>query len=61
MDENILAWNVTNWVTVILMASIGFFLVGIAMKWLQAKRSGPAITANSGGPVVISSVPQSAA
>jgi hypothetical protein len=37
MDENIIAWNVTNWVTVILMAAIGFFLLGLALKWKQSK------------------------
>ena len=42
MNENILAWNVTNWVTVILMAAIGFFLVGLALKWKQSKSSASA-------------------
>jgi hypothetical protein len=40
-DENILTWNVTNWVTVILMAAIGFALLG----WIQnvvAKRKASA-------------------
>jgi hypothetical protein len=37
--ETILSWNVTNWVTVILMAGIGFFLLGLAAKWISSKRA----------------------
>jgi hypothetical protein len=33
----ILTWNVTNWITVILMASIGFFALGLAQKWYAAR------------------------
>lgn len=43
VNENIIAWNVTNWVTVILMAAIGFFLLGIAQKWMQQQRQKNAI------------------
>ena len=35
MDENILTWNVTNWVTVILMAAIGFAILGTIQKFIQ--------------------------
>lgn len=38
--ETILSWNVTNWVTVILMAAIGFFLLGLAQKWYQSTQVG---------------------
>lgn len=37
MNENIISWNVTNWVTVILMAAIGFFILGTVLKWKQSK------------------------
>lgn len=40
MNENIIAWNVTNWVTVILMAAIGFFILGAILKW-KSSRVGP--------------------
>jgi hypothetical protein len=40
MNENIIAWNVTNWITVILMAAIGFFIVGTVLKW-KSNRSKP--------------------
>jgi hypothetical protein len=39
MNENILAWNVTNWITVILMAAIGFFILGVLLKWKQSRTS----------------------
>lgn len=35
-----LTWNVTNWVTVILMAAIGFALIGFAMKLYQSRSQG---------------------
>lgn len=47
MDENIIAWNVTNWVTVILMAAIGFFLLGVATKFIQKKRNPPLSSVNT--------------
>lgn len=31
-DENILTWNFTNWITVVLMVGFGFALLG----WLQS-------------------------
>jgi hypothetical protein len=43
MNENIIAWNVTNWITVILMAAIGFFLLGVAQKWMQQSRGRTAL------------------
>jgi hypothetical protein len=40
MNENIITWNVTNWITVILMAAIGFFLIGVVLKWRQSRSGG---------------------
>jgi len=37
--ETILTWNVTNWITVVLMATIGFFLLGAAQKYYQSKQA----------------------
>jgi hypothetical protein len=36
---NILTWNVPNWITVVLMATVGFFLVGLAQKWYANRAS----------------------
>lgn len=37
MNENILSWNVTNWVTVLLMVAAGYYLVSAILKWRQQK------------------------
>ena len=42
MEENIITWNVTNWITVILMAAIGFTLLGLGQKLYRSKMSGGA-------------------
>jgi hypothetical protein len=47
VNENILAWNVTNWITVILMAAVGFFLLGLALKWKQAKLNSATASTNT--------------
>jgi len=39
LDENIITWNVTNWITVVLMVAIGFVLLGFAQNWWAAKHS----------------------
>lgn len=39
MDESILTWNVTNWITVILMAAIGFALLGLGQKLYASRKA----------------------
>lgn len=39
-DENIITWNVTNWVTIVLMAAVGFFLLAFVQKQYAAKKAG---------------------
>ena len=43
-SDNILSWNFANWVTVVLMAAIMFFLLGLLQKYMQAKVSGGGAT-----------------
>lgn len=38
-DENIVTWNVTNWVTIILMAAVGFGFLGLAQKYIASKKA----------------------
>jgi predicted negative regulator of RcsB-dependent stress response len=38
-DENILTWNVTNWITVVLMVLIGFFLLGFGERWWISRQA----------------------
>lgn len=37
MNENILTWNVTNWITVVLMAAVGFFVLGFVQSYAASK------------------------
>lgn len=39
MNENIIAWNVTNWVTVLIIAATGFFAIGAAQKWYSNRQA----------------------
>lgn len=36
-EETILTWNVTNWVTVVLMAVLGVALLGAVVKIVKSK------------------------
>lgn len=40
MNENIITWNLTNWITILLMAGIGFFGLGAATKFIQSRMTG---------------------
>lgn len=41
MDNgNIITWNVPNWITVVAMGAIAFFLVGVAQKYYVQKKGG---------------------
>lgn len=44
-ESVILTWNATNWVTVVLMAAIGFFVLGLAQKLIANARSSSSGTA----------------
>lgn len=39
-SEVILSWNVTNWITVVLMAAIGFAIVGFGVKVWNGRQKG---------------------
>jgi hypothetical protein len=38
MDETVLEWTVENWITVVLMASIGFAIIGLVQSWVKGKQ-----------------------
>jgi hypothetical protein len=40
LEENIITWNVANWISVTIMAAIGFGLLGLAQKLWSAKQQG---------------------
>ena len=35
MNETIITWNVPNWITVVLMAGIGFLVLGVASQAIR--------------------------
>lgn len=35
MKETIISWNVENWLTVVLMAMVGFFVLGLATQGIR--------------------------
>jgi hypothetical protein len=37
-DETIITWSFANWVTVTLMAVVGFGILGLAMKIWQTRK-----------------------
>ena len=37
MEETIISWNVANWVTIVLMAAIGFALLAFVQKYVQSR------------------------
>ena len=38
MTDNIITWNLANWVTVVLMALVGFMLVGALVAAVKKNR-----------------------
>ena len=34
MDRTLIAWNLPNWITVLLMAAAGWALLGVVSQWL---------------------------
>jgi hypothetical protein len=42
VQENIISWNLANWVSVVLMALIGFFLLGTVVTMVKGKRNAQA-------------------
>lgn len=38
-DENIISWNPANWITVVLMVSLGYVIVGAAARIIQQRKA----------------------
>lgn len=34
-EETIISWNIPNWITIVLMAAVGFALLGVGAKLYQ--------------------------
>jgi hypothetical protein len=39
MEGTIISWNPANWITVVLMVAIGFWIVGTATKIYKQRKS----------------------
>lgn len=39
MQDNLITWNLPNWITVVLMASVGFFALGALTSAIKARQS----------------------
>lgn len=39
LNENVIAWNLPNWLTVSLMGLIGFAVIGAFAKWYQSRQA----------------------
>lgn len=37
MQENIITWNVANWITVVLMAMLGFMIMATVSSFVKSK------------------------
>lgn len=37
-DENIVTFNVTNWITIVLMAAVGFAILAFVQKYVASKK-----------------------
>ena len=48
MEETILTWNVTNWITVVLMAALGFLALALVAQFFHAARGKSAATSQYG-------------
>lgn len=42
MNDNIISWTFANWVSVILMAAVGFAILGFAQKLWQSNQQNQA-------------------
>lgn len=38
-DENIITWNIPNWITVVLMAAIGFAALGLVQNAYSKRKA----------------------
>jgi hypothetical protein len=40
VGENIITWNFTNWITIVLMATLGFVILGVASQAFHKSTGG---------------------
>lgn len=52
--ENMLSWNFTNWVTVVLMVAVGFAVVHLLMGGFKSMKGGEKVGGMSNSPLGVS-------
>lgn len=60
MEETILTWNVTNWITVVIMAALGFLLLALVAQFFHKATGGKFASSNSGNNSQYSNTPATA-
>lgn len=45
LEENIVTWNFTNWITICLMVAIGFAILGFVQNWWTTQKDNQATLA----------------
>ena len=49
MEDNILAWNIPNWITVLLMVALGYLTIALVSQLIgNAPGGGPAVNIFAG-------------
>ena len=49
MTDNIITWNLANWVSVVIMALLGFLALGALVSWAKKKGIGSNAAATDAG------------
>jgi len=39
-EQNIISWNPANWITIVLMAALGFTILGAIARMVQQRQQG---------------------
>lgn len=45
--ENYIAWNMPNWITIVLMAALGFMILSLASQFWKNKAGGTGAASNA--------------
>lgn len=47
MERTLIAWNLPNWITIVLMAAIGYVILGLALRVISNMRGSNPATADT--------------
>lgn len=49
MERTLISWNLPNWITIVLMATAGYLLFGLASQFIIGASGNTTAANNSGG------------